>query len=501
MKSKLILIQSTDCSIEDYIREGLFSRHKKLIDEYKQHFEVEYYTSDILYYLSLILRARKMNGVIRVFNSTIPVLQIVKRLSRQPVILSFQYDWAEVTRANYKGIKKWVSRITQVQAMKAADVVLCTTERLKEKAENYYKKKNTFIIPNYVDQDYFNRQHEKENIIFYAGRLFWAKGVDFLINAFVKLKGNNHFSYKLLIAGDGDEREHLIKLAGKYCNEDIVFLGNIDYYKVAEYMSKARIYVQPTVNMEGHPRALLEAISSACACIATNVDGNRDIIRNLENGILVNPKNEEELYHSIKKLIENEELCSYLAENAYKDSKQYSISSVMKKEIKLLKDVSNNKKMRVVFLGTRGFPDVQGGVEKHCENLAVNLVKLGCEIVVFTRKPYVKKNLKEYKGVKLVPLPTVKNKWLEAMSFGLSCIVSDIPGNKNVGLPDENYFTAGNSIELGSKILHFINKPEDKSILNDRVEKIKAVYNWDKSAEDTLKVSGILFLNQHSVCI
>ena len=69
--------------------------------------------------------------------------------------------------------------------------------------------------------------------------------------------------------------------------------------------------------------------------------------------------------------------------------------------------------MRITFLGTRGFPNVQGGVERHCENLAVNLVKLGCEVIVFTRRPYVEKNLKEYKGVKLIILPTIKNKWIE----------------------------------------------------------------------------------------
>ncbi|MFA5410656.1 MAG: glycosyltransferase family 4 protein [Candidatus Omnitrophota bacterium] len=70
--------------------------------------------------------------------------------------------------------------------------------------------------------------------------------------------------------------------------------------------------------------------------------------------------------------------------------------------------------MRIVILGTRGFPNVQGGVEKHCECLSVNLVKLGCEVIVFTRKPYVDKSLKEYKGVTLVVLPAFRNKSLEA---------------------------------------------------------------------------------------
>ena len=70
--------------------------------------------------------------------------------------------------------------------------------------------------------------------------------------------------------------------------------------------------------------------------------------------------------------------------------------------------------MRVAILGTRGFPKIQGGVEKHCEGLAVNLVKLGCVVIVFTRKPYVNINIKEYRGVKLVALPTVRKKTLEA---------------------------------------------------------------------------------------
>ena len=71
--------------------------------------------------------------------------------------------------------------------------------------------------------------------------------------------------------------------------------------------------------------------------------------------------------------------------------------------------------MKVVFLGTRGFPDVQGGVEKHCENLAANLVKLGCQVTVFTRRPYVNKEINEYRGIRLIHLPTVKQKDLEAL--------------------------------------------------------------------------------------
>jgi glycosyltransferase involved in cell wall biosynthesis len=70
--------------------------------------------------------------------------------------------------------------------------------------------------------------------------------------------------------------------------------------------------------------------------------------------------------------------------------------------------------MRIVVLGTRGFPNVQGGVEAHCENLYPHLVKRGCEVVILARKPYVNSAIDTYEGVKLIPLYCPKNKFLEA---------------------------------------------------------------------------------------
>lgn len=70
--------------------------------------------------------------------------------------------------------------------------------------------------------------------------------------------------------------------------------------------------------------------------------------------------------------------------------------------------------MKVIVLGTRGFPNVQGGVEVHCENLYPLLAKKGCQVVVFSRKPYVNSACDNYRGVKLISLPCPKSKFLEA---------------------------------------------------------------------------------------
>jgi glycosyltransferase involved in cell wall biosynthesis len=83
-------------------------------------------------------------------------------------------------------------------------------------------------------------------------------------------------------------------------------------------------------------------------------------------------------------------------------------------------------KLRIVILGTRGFPNVQGGVEKHCECLSVNLVKQGCDVIVFTRKPYIDKKISKFKGVKLIPIPTVRQKALEAFLHTLTGVFATL---------------------------------------------------------------------------
>ena len=71
--------------------------------------------------------------------------------------------------------------------------------------------------------------------------------------------------------------------------------------------------------------------------------------------------------------------------------------------------------IKIAVAGTRGFPEVQGGVESHCEHLYPHLVKQGCDITVFARKPYVSSCPYTYKNVSLIPVSCPKNKFMEAI--------------------------------------------------------------------------------------
>jgi exopolysaccharide biosynthesis WecB/TagA/CpsF family protein len=79
--------------------------------------------------------------------------------------------------------------------------------------------------------------------------------------------------------------------------------------------------------------------------------------------------------------------------------------------------------MKIAVLGTRGFPGVQGGIEKHCEQLYTRLAKNGCDITVFARKPYVSFDHCMYKGVSVIAVDCTTNKYLEAVIHTFVCMV------------------------------------------------------------------------------
>ena len=71
--------------------------------------------------------------------------------------------------------------------------------------------------------------------------------------------------------------------------------------------------------------------------------------------------------------------------------------------------------MKIVVTGTRGIPNIMGGVETHCEELFPRIVARGFDVTVIRRSGYVRDNLTEWKSVKLVNIESPKKKSFEAI--------------------------------------------------------------------------------------
>ena len=71
--------------------------------------------------------------------------------------------------------------------------------------------------------------------------------------------------------------------------------------------------------------------------------------------------------------------------------------------------------MKIIVTGTRGIPNIMGGVETHCEELFPRIVRNGYDVTIIRRSRYSKDHYKEWKGIKIINVDSPKKKAFEAI--------------------------------------------------------------------------------------
>ena len=71
--------------------------------------------------------------------------------------------------------------------------------------------------------------------------------------------------------------------------------------------------------------------------------------------------------------------------------------------------------MKIAIIGQKGAPTKSGGIERYAENLAANLATQGHEVSLYSRK-YYSQGIKEYRGFKIISVPSINTKHLEAIT-------------------------------------------------------------------------------------
>lgn len=75
----------------------------------------------------------------------------------------------------------------------------------------------------------------------------------------------------------------------------------------------------------------------------------------------------------------------------------------------------NDAAIRIAVIGLRGIPEVQGGVERHCQLLYPRLVRAGYSVTVIGRNPYISKKPYVFEGVRVIPVWSPRKKSFEAI--------------------------------------------------------------------------------------
>lgn len=136
------------------------------------------------------------------------------------------------------------------------------------------------------------------------GRLIPAKGFDLALRALPRIL-DRHPDCRLIVAGDGVEKESLHTLAKELKVQDSIdFLGWVDPQSVFEEISRSHLVCLPS-RQEGLPMVAIQAASAGRAIVATQVGGNPEIVKHGESGLIIPPEDTEALTEAILKLLED----------------------------------------------------------------------------------------------------------------------------------------------------------------------------------------------------
>lgn len=184
---------------------------------------------------------------------------------------------------------------------------------------------------NGIDLNYFNpeiySETDKQNlrndlnisnndfVFSFVGRLVSDKGINELINAFIRLQ-KNYNSIKLLLIGNEEPNLDPLNPDVKKeieTNDDIITTGWVD--DVRPYFAISNVFVFPSYR-EGMPNVVMQAGAMGLASIVSDINGCNEIIQNQKNGLIIPVKNTEALFESMRNLLIQKELLIKLQNNA-----------------------------------------------------------------------------------------------------------------------------------------------------------------------------------------
>lgn len=145
-------------------------------------------------------------------------------------------------------------------------------------------------------------EKEYQNIVSFAGKFTYFKGIDVLLKAAKIYEDENTLT---LLAGNGELFEEMKRLAQKLNLKNVKFLGNQSHETLNKIYNIADVSLVPSRN-EAFGLVVIEALACGAPVIGTNDGGIKDIITN-DTGLLCPVDDYNSLAHLVKFTLENKE--------------------------------------------------------------------------------------------------------------------------------------------------------------------------------------------------
>ena len=276
-----------------------------------------------------------------------------------PLVFTFHTQYREYTHyvpfpmetvQNF--IKSTVDRLLQ-DFMRRCQHIIIPSESMRETLVNNYGLKNNFtVIPTGVDLEAYRtasgekirkkRRWEKDIVMISIGRLAPEKNWPTLLHA-AALVIKDIPQFRFVLIGDGTDRKSLEELAKELgIQKRVTFTGSLSFAETPSYMKAANLFGFASIT-ETQGLATLEAMAAGLPVVAVEASGTRDILKQGQQGYLVE-NNPEALAAAIKRLLSNPERMQKFAQAAYKKAQSFNIENLTGKLLDVYEQAIRDKK-------------------------------------------------------------------------------------------------------------------------------------------------------------
>jgi phosphatidyl-myo-inositol alpha-mannosyltransferase len=186
------------------------------------------------------------------------------------------------------------------------------------------------IIPNGINLEHFGQDavpfpqfmDGKQNILF-LGRFEKRKGAKYLLRAIPAIRAK-HPNTRFIFVGEGRLRAGFQRFAERQGWRDVIFTGYVPNEDKARYFASADVFCAPAIGGESLGIVLLEAMAAGKPIVASNISGYATVITHGVEGLLVPPRNSEELAAAVGQLLAHESLRQRFSQAGLHKARDYA---------------------------------------------------------------------------------------------------------------------------------------------------------------------------------
>ena len=266
--------------------------------------------------------------------SAMPALLFAK-LFRKKSVLNYHSGEAE------DHLKNWP--LTARPTMKWASVIVVQSGYLKDVFARFGL--HSIVIPSSVNLERFHfRQRNPLRPVFLSNRLHEPLyNVACIIRAFAVIQ-RSRADARLLIAGDGTERNALEQLSAELELQGVEFIGRVEYTRMPAVYDSADIYLN-SPNLDNFPNSIMESFAAGLPVVTTDAGGIPYLLSHETTGLMVGTGNHVAMAENALRLLDDQELADRITRKALEECDKYTAATERRRWMEVYKQLAGGDLM------------------------------------------------------------------------------------------------------------------------------------------------------------